>query len=57
MSMIDTLTIRGFKSIRQLDSIPLTNLNVLIGTNGVGKSNFVSYFRMLHELVAQEGNS
>jgi predicted ATPase len=51
MSKIDTLTISGFKSIRKLDKLKLNNLNVLIGANGVGKSNFVSYFRMLHELV------
>ena len=53
MSKIDKLTIRGFKSIRQLDDLRLTSLNVLIGANGVGKSNFVSYFRMLHELVEE----
>ncbi|EPF2508225.1 AAA family ATPase [Vibrio fluvialis] len=51
MSKIDSLTIQGFKSIRSLDKLQLNNLNVLIGANGVGKSNFVSYFRMLHELV------
>ncbi len=51
MSKIDMLTIQGFKSIRSLDKLQLNNLNVLIGANGVGKSNFVSYFRMLHELV------
>lgn len=51
MSKIDKLTIQGFKSIRSLDKLQLKNLNVLIGANGVGKSNFVSYFRMLHELV------
>lgn len=51
MSKIDRLTIKGFKSIRNLDGLQLNNLNVLIGANGVGKSNFVSYFRMLHELV------
>ena len=50
---IDTLTIHGFKSIRKLDKLQLSNLNVLIGANGVGKSNFVSYFRMLHELVEE----
>ena len=50
MSKIDTLTIKGFKSIRNLEDLQLNNLNVLIGANGVGKSNFVSYFRMLHEL-------
>lgn len=51
MSKIDTLTIQGFKSIRSLDKLHLNDLNVLIGANGVGKSNFVSYFTMLNELV------
>lgn len=48
---IKHLTIHGFKSIRRLDKFPLTDLNVLIGANGSGKSNFISYFRMLGELV------
>ena len=51
MSKIDTLIIKGFKSIRDMNELKLNNLNILIGANGVGKSNFVSYFRMLHELV------
>lgn len=42
---IDYLTIRGFKSIKDLDSLRLNSLNVLIGGNGVGKSNFVDYVR------------
>jgi predicted ATPase len=50
---IDHLTIEGFQSIRRLDKLPLGYLNVLIGANGAGKSNFVSYFRMLGELVEQ----
>lgn len=48
---IDSLTIRGFQSIRELESFKLNELNVLIGPNGAGKSNFVTYFRMLSELV------
>ena len=48
---IDRLTINGFKSIRDLDSLRLQSLNVLIGANGVGKSNFISYFRMLSEMM------
>lgn len=48
---ISWLTIRGFKSIRNLDHFRLDQLNVLIGANGAGKSNFVSYFRMLSEMV------
>lgn len=50
---IDFLTIEGFQSIRQLDRLELRDLNVLIGANGAGKSNFVAYFRMLGELVEQ----
>ncbi|MCK5355822.1 MAG: AAA family ATPase [Methyloprofundus sp.] len=51
MSKIDWVTINGFKSIRSLEKFELGNLNVLIGANGVGKSNFIAYFKMLHELV------
>ena len=48
---ISHITIEGFKSIRKLDRLELRHLNVLIGANGVGKSNFVSYFRMLGEMM------
>ena len=48
---IDGLTIKGFKSIQNLERFQLRRLNVLIGANGAGKSNFVSYFRMISELV------
>jgi AAA15 family ATPase/GTPase len=48
---IDSLTIKGFKSIKNLDKLQLNNLNILIGANGAGKSNFISYFRMLNEMI------
>lgn len=48
---INRLTIKGFKSIKELNQLRLDRLNVLIGANGVGKSNFVSYFRMLGEMM------
>ena len=54
--MSDTLkklTIEGFKSIRRLEDFELRSLNVLIGANGAGKSNFVGFFRLLHELIEQ----
>jgi predicted ATPase len=51
MSKIDRLTIKGFKSIRHLENFEMRSLNVLIGANGTGKSNFISYFQMLGELV------
>jgi predicted ATPase len=50
---LDRIRVAGFKSIRSLD-LPLTPLNILIGANGAGKSNFVSLFRALNEMV--EGN-
>ena len=44
---IKKITIEGFKSIRKLEEFPLGALNVLIGANGAGKSNFVGFFRLL----------
>ena len=48
---LKSLTIRGFKSIERLEDFKLQNLNVLIGANGAGKSNFVDFFRMLRALA------
>jgi len=48
---IHKLTIKGFKTIRSLENFEMRDINVLIGANGSGKSNFISYFRMLSELV------
>jgi len=53
MSSVKALTVSGYKSIRELRNFPLTNLNVLIGANGAGKSNFVSLFRLLNEMYEQ----
>lgn len=50
---IRKLTIQGFKSIQNLENFELRHLNVLIGANGAGKSNFVSFFRLLRELIEQ----
>jgi len=50
---INKLTIEGFKSIRKLEDFTFRSLNVLIGANGTGKSNFVVFFRLLKEIVEQ----
>jgi predicted ATPase len=47
---IDRIQISGFKSIRQAD-LQLNALNVLIGPNGVGKSNFIGLFRLINNIV------
>lgn len=46
MSIIDEITIKGFKSIQD-QSVSLGQMNVLIGTNGAGKSNFLEAISML----------
>lgn len=47
---LDRIEIEGFKSIRQL-RLDLKPLNVLIGANGAGKSNFISVFGLLRHIV------
>ncbi|MBI4388992.1 MAG: AAA family ATPase [Nitrospinae bacterium] len=47
---LDKITIEGFKSIRSLQDFELAKLNILIGANGAGKSNFVDFFRMLRAM-------
>jgi predicted ATPase len=44
------LAVAGFKSLRSVE-VTLRPLNVLIGANGSGKSNFVGIFGLLGELV------
>ncbi|AFL76148.1 AAA family ATPase [Thiocystis violascens] len=53
MSGVRSLTITGYKSIRELRDFPLRDLNVLIGANGAGKSNFIGLFRLLNEMYEQ----
>lgn len=46
--MLNQITIQGYKSIKSLENFPLGHLNILIGANGVGKSNFISIFKFLN---------
>src|ERR1700744_5049644 len=48
------LTVKGYKSIRSIERLPLRDLNVVIGANGVGKSNFVSLFQFLARVARNE---
>ncbi len=54
MLALDWITIQGFKSIASIERIQLTPVNLIIGANGSGKSNFVSAFSFLNTL--REGN-
>jgi predicted ATPase len=50
MSELERITIKGFKSIRDVESLVLGPINILVGANGSGKSNFISVFSFLREL-------
>ncbi len=50
---IDKMLIKGFKSIKSCE-IDLGRINILIGGNGSGKSNFISSFELLQHVV--DGN-
>lgn len=54
---LDQITLSGYKSIRSLNQLRLLHgLNVLIGANGSGKSNFIQFFEMLgHMMDANKG--
>ena len=50
MRTLERITISGYKSIKQA-SLQLGDLNVLIGANGAGKSNFLSAFKLLRNII------
>jgi predicted ATPase len=61
---MDYIKISGYKSIKD-EKIDLKPINIFIGANGSGKSNFISFFeflnrlynRNLHEYVALKGGA
>ena len=52
MPKVDSITIEGFKSIGKVENLRLGPINVLIGSNGSGKSNFVEVFSFLQTIRA-----
>ncbi len=56
MNLLTKITLKGFKTFHDLDAFEPRALNVLIGANGAGKSNFISFFRLLTWMVASTGN-
>jgi predicted ATPase len=50
LAILRRVILNGFKSIKAMD-LELRPLNVLIGSNGAGKSNLVSFFKMLNEMM------
>lgn len=50
---VKSVSIINFKSIREAE-VELSQINVLIGPNGGGKSNFISFFKFLKNLYDQQ---
>jgi len=50
---LSRICINGFKSIKSCD-IVLNKINLLIGSNGAGKSNFISVFAMLQNIIQKQ---
>ena len=47
---LDYISIRGFRSIREIEKLELRPINILVGANGSGKSNFVGAFAFLNAI-------
>jgi len=47
---LDYITIKGFKSIASIEKLALRPINIVIGANGSGKSNFIGVFDFLHTI-------
>lgn len=47
---LNRIVLKGFRSIREME-LELKPINLLIGANGAGKSNFLSFFRFMREVI------
>ena len=49
---MDIIEIKGYKSIRDM-KLTLRPINILIGANGSGKTNFLSFFEFLRNIYSR----
>lgn len=50
MRTLASITVKGFKSIACIENLTLGPINILIGSNGAGKSNFLGIFSFLRAI-------
>lgn len=53
LGRLQQIKLSGYRSIKEL-SLDLLPLNILIGANGAGKSNFISFFKFMNKLLEKE---
>jgi len=51
---INNIKIENYKSIKSLEQLSLKNLNILVGSNGAGKSNFISFFSAINKIIEKQ---
>ena len=51
MERLNRISVRGFRSIREVRGLELGKLNVLVGANGAGKSNLLLWLRMAAAMI------
>ena len=54
MERLNRISVRGFRSIREAGGLELGKLNVLVGSNGAGKSNLLLWLRMVAAMMGGE---
>jgi len=48
------VSIQNFRSIKTCIDLELNDINILIGSNGVGKSNFIKFFTMVRKIAESD---
>ena len=54
---IDRFSVKGFRSLKDVGTISLPDLAVIIGSNGAGKSNCIKFFEMLSFMLRSQNLS
>ncbi|MBT9098684.1 AAA family ATPase [Methylovulum psychrotolerans] len=52
---LESFTIKGYKSIKDISVFTPRPINILIGPNGAGKSNFIAFFKFLSWMLYSDG--
>jgi predicted ATPase len=52
---LKAFTIKGYKTIKEINHFEPRPINILIGPNGAGKSNFISFFKFLSWVLNSDG--
>ena len=52
-NQLSRLVLKGYKSIAECD-LSLGSINVLIGANGAGKSNFIGFFKLIGRILDEQ---